>query len=109
MAKLVFVDIETGGLKWWEHEHDGIRIPMNPIIQIGALVVDACAGVFLDEFEAKLQFDEGHCVPKALAVNGYDREVWEKRAWNVQDARINFDSFFAAACDGEEKAKFGRC
>jgi oligoribonuclease (3'-5' exoribonuclease) len=45
--RIVFVDIETGGLDPKKH----------PVIQIGAAAVDGSLEV-LEAFEAKIQFDE---------------------------------------------------
>ena len=62
--RLVFFDLETGGLETW-----------RPIIQIAAIAV-ASNGSELETFEAKLRFDEAVADPKALRKNHYSPERW---------------------------------
>jgi DNA polymerase III epsilon subunit-like protein len=67
MSKLVFIDIETGGL-------DSAR---HPIIQIAAIAFDTetaveCPG---GNFECKVKFREELCDPEALALR-YKPEDW---------------------------------
>jgi len=62
--KLVFFDLETGGLETW-----------RPIIQIAAIAV-ASDGRELETFEAKLRFDESLADPKTLRKQHYSRERW---------------------------------
>jgi DNA polymerase III epsilon subunit-like protein len=66
--RLVFVDIETGGLETW-----------RPIIQIAAIAV-ASNGRELETFEAKLRFDERIADPKSLRKNHYSPERWFREA-----------------------------
>lgn len=65
---IVFLDLETGGL-YMRH----------PVIQIGAVVVDA-AWNELETFEAKVKFREEDADPEALAINHYDAKAWADAA-----------------------------
>lgn len=67
--RLVFVDIETGGLDPARH----------PIIQIAAIAVDAGLNE-LDSFECKIKFSEEDCEPEAIKANSYDAEIWKEKA-----------------------------
>lgn len=64
--RLVFVDLETAGLKPW-----------RPIIQIAAIAVDANLRE-LERFEAKLKFDKKFANPKSLRKASYSEERWQK-------------------------------
>jgi len=66
--RLVFVDLETAGLKPW-----------RPIIQIAAIAVDVKLRE-LERFEAKLQFDEKFANPKSLCKASYSVERWQEEA-----------------------------
>jgi len=66
--RLVFVDLETGGLKPW-----------RPIIQIAAIAVDSDLHE-LERYEAKLQFDEKFANPKSLCKASYSPELWKTEA-----------------------------
>jgi len=65
---LVFFDVETGGLETW-----------RPIIQIAAIAIGS-DGQELEEFEAKLRFDERIADPKALRKIHYSPERWNREA-----------------------------
>jgi DNA polymerase III epsilon subunit-like protein len=66
--RLVFVDLETGGLETW-----------RPIIQLAAIAI-AGNGRELEAFEAKLRFDERFADPKSLRKNHYSSERWLREA-----------------------------
>lgn len=63
--RLVFFDLETGGLDCKVH----------PIIQIAAIAVDDSLDV-IEEIEIKLQFDEASATKEALEVVGYSSHNW---------------------------------
>jgi DNA polymerase III epsilon subunit-like protein len=62
--RLVFVDLETGGLETW-----------RPIIQLAAIAVTS-DGRELETYEAKLRFRESVADPRALRKNHYSAERW---------------------------------
>ncbi|WP_425399939.1 hypothetical protein [Aeoliella sp.] len=66
--RLVFVDLETGGLETW-----------RPILQIAAISV-ASDGSELETFESKLRFDENVADPNSLRKNHYSRARWHREA-----------------------------
>ena len=66
--RLVFADLETGGLETW-----------RPIIQIAAIAVGS-DGSELESFEAKLRFDEAVADPNSLRKNHYSPERWLQEA-----------------------------
>lgn len=76
MKKLVFFDLETGGLNWWP-EKMGRTYVRAPIIQIAAIAVD-CEDGFkpVDSMEIKLRFSVAEANAEALRVNGYTPERW---------------------------------
>jgi len=80
---LVFVDIESGGLRTY-----------RPIIQIAAIAVD-CALRELEVFEEKIQFDEGQATARTLRRRHYDRAVWKRDARRAPDVAAEFSGFLA--------------
>jgi DNA polymerase III epsilon subunit-like protein len=66
--RLVFVDLETGGLETW-----------RPIIQLAAVAVTS-DGRELETYEAKLRFKESVADPRALRKNHYSAERWFQEA-----------------------------
>lgn len=75
--RLVFIDIETGGFRWWPDIREGKLVPMHPIIQIAAIACDKITLEPLETFEKKIRFKPEYCEPKALEVNGYTEEAWK--------------------------------
>jgi len=65
---LIFVDLETAGLKPW-----------RPIIQIAAIAVDSNLKE-LERFEAKLQFEKKFANPKSLHKASYSPQRWREEA-----------------------------
>lgn len=65
--KLVFFDLETGGLE--------LR---HPVIQLAAIALEDFAEVAT--FEAKIRFDEKVADPEALKLNSYDAETWRRES-----------------------------
>lgn len=79
--EIVFVDLETGGVK-----------PENPNIQLAAIAVNESWDE-LETFEAKIIFDESKCEPRALEINHYDLEVWAQTAKKEYIVQSDFDRF----------------
>lgn len=67
--RLVFFDVETGGLDPARH----------PLIQFAAVVVDGDWNE-VEALEAKIHFDPATADPSALAVNSYDPDIWASQA-----------------------------
>lgn len=85
-GKIVFFDLETGGLNPEKH----------PIIQIAAIVVDADSLVELLSWECKVKFRIQDCDPDALAHNSYGKNpaAWDE-AIPGNDAFQQFDRLIA--------------
>jgi len=95
--RIVFFDLETGGL-------DPLR---HPIIQIAALAVD---GAFreIDSLEMKLQFDHAKAEPEALAANIYDAGTWMTEAIPPGRAMSLLSSFFRTYATMEKTSPRGK-
>lgn len=95
--KIIFVDTETGGLKW-----------THPLIQIGAIVVEN--NQITEEYEAKLTFEESACDPKALEMNCYNvlRKTWHAQARQPSEAMDAFNSWLRPHCEVEKISKGGK-
>ena len=107
MGTLVFFDLETGGTKWWPHRLNAATVPMNPIIQIGAIAVDERTFEEIEVFERKIRFDPSHAELEALAMNSYNAETWEKEAVPDHQARRSFDSFLRRHSSIEKVSRNG--
>lgn len=68
--RLVFFDLETGGLDYRRH----------PITQFAAVAVEVPSWKTVEELELKVKFDAEKATPEALALNGYDEAVWKETA-----------------------------
>lgn len=86
--RLVFFDLETGGLDWTRH----------PITQIAAIAVDEQLNE-LGTFEAKVDFDIATADPKALEANNFDRAVWDREAQSVGRVCSEFSAFLKRFAD----------
>lgn len=93
--KLVFIDIETGGLAWWPHECNGKQIPMNPIIQVAAIAVDASTLEEIELYEQKVNFMEECCNKEALAINSYSKDsaLWQTEGIRPEAAIAELSNF----------------
>lgn len=81
--RIVFFDLETAGRDPKEH----------CVIQIAAVAVDAVSFDVIDEFEAKIKFNEARADPEALELNSYDPAVWQEEAVYVRSAVSAFTTF----------------
>ena len=80
---LCFFDLETTGLSTYAE-----------IIEIGAVRVETDAFNVMDEFEIKIMPQHLELAdPEALAVNSYDKEIWEKEAVDVKTGLTKFVEF----------------
>ena len=70
MQKLVFFDLETGGLDPKRH----------PIIQVAAIAVDAGSLREVETFEQKVSFALEAADHEALSMNSYDEVAWQDAA-----------------------------
>lgn len=81
--RLVFVDIESGGLRTY-----------RPIIQIAAMAVDSSLRE-LEVFEEKIRFDERQVTTRTLRRRHYVRAVWKRDARRARDVAAEFSGFLA--------------
>jgi DNA polymerase-3 subunit epsilon/ribonuclease T len=80
--RLVFFDLETGGLDPKRH----------PIIQIAAIAVDSRLEI-LEAFEAKLRFDKTKTNAHSLRKNHYHPGVWAREARESREVAKDFSDF----------------
>lgn len=83
--KLVFFDLETGGLDPQKHA----------ITQLAAVAVDAASFAELETFERKLRFKPEAAEKEALDLGSYDPEAWEREAVAPPDALRDFSAFLS--------------
>lgn len=95
--RLVFFDLETGGLDPAKH----------PIIQIAAIAVDEKLQE-LAEFEAKILFKVENADPQALAINSYNAQEWAAKARLPGDVCDDLSSFFKRFADVKMTSKAGK-
>lgn len=76
-------DLETGGVE-----------PTNPTIQLAAIAVRGWD--VIDELEVKIAFDPADAAPEALAMNGYDADVWAREAIQPSSAIDRLDRWLQA-------------
>lgn len=94
--RLVFIDLETGGLDHTRH----------PITQIAAIAVDAALNE-IGSFEAKVGFDVSQADPEALAVSSYSPEVWEREARSPALVCNQLSAFFKRFADVQMTSRAG--
>ena len=80
-VRVVYVDIETGGLEIH-----------RPIIQIAAIAVDGELNE-VEQFETKIRFDESEASPDALRKIHYRRAEWKRTAVSPKKAAWSFARF----------------
>ncbi len=86
--RLVFVDLETGGLDQSRH----------PITQIAAIAVDADLKE-IDTFEAKVDFDVTKADPEALKISSYDPAVWKSQSLPASQVIATLSRFLKRYAD----------
>lgn len=86
--RLVFFDLETGGLDPQKH----------PIIQIAAIAVDEQLRE-LDTFEAKILFRPENADPEALKLNSYNAEEWAAKGRNPIEVCDDLSGFLRVFSD----------
>ena len=74
--RIVFIDLETGGLM---DVVAGVVKIRKPVIQIAAVAVDSRLAE-CGRFETKISFDESDADAFALRKNGYDRDTWRRES-----------------------------
>lgn len=95
--RLVFFDLETGGLDPARH----------PVIQIAAIAVDERLRE-LDTLEVKVDFDLASADPQALEKNSYNRVVWDKESRPALHVCGEFSRFLKRYADVEMTSKAGK-
>ena len=97
IMRLVFFDLETGGLD-----------PLNhPIIQIAAIAVDEQLRE-IEVFERKIDFDTDTADPEALTKNSYNLELWVEESRPARSVCSELSAFFKRFADLEMISKAGR-
>lgn len=96
MSKIIFFDLETGGL-----DKDS-----KPITQIGAIACDEAFNV-LEEYERKVQFTEQLCDREALEITSYDPEVWAREAKHPSFVAEEFSEFLSRHATVEMTSRYG--
>ncbi|MFM9963577.1 MAG: exonuclease domain-containing protein [Planctomycetaceae bacterium] len=94
--RLVFVDLETGGLE-----------PSRPILQIAAVAVTSTLRE-VEVFEAKLSFDEADASPESLRKNHYSRARWEREGREPRKVAGEFSSFLRRHASVDHPTRDGR-
>ena len=97
MERIVFVDIETGGLNAKKHA----------ITQIAALAVDGALNV-LEAFERKIQFGVLEGSTAALNKQKYDPATWSQQGERADDVARQFASFLRRHAAISKIARNGR-
>ncbi len=82
--RIVFYDLETGGLDPQKH----------PVIQFAGVAVHVDRWEVMEELELKIRFRESDCDPEALEANSYNRVVWAGEAVNRNAAIRRIGLFF---------------
>lgn len=83
--RLVFVDLETGGVDPKRH----------PIIQLAAVAVDGTTLEALETLELKIRFDERKANKYALRKYSYSRLVWQREALEELEAAAQFSAYLS--------------
>lgn len=96
--RLVFFDLETGGLDPMRH----------PIIQIALVAVDRASWRAVEAVEMKVAFDREAADSDALWVNGWDPEEWIREALSPAVAVAEASNFFGRHATMEKISKRGR-
>lgn len=101
---MIIIDLETGGLKSFPHEINGNKVPMSPIIQVGAVAVTPDLEI-IETFERKISFKESSCSTEALQRNCYDQNTWEIEAVAPLEFLDDFTEFLNSNATIERTSK----
>ncbi len=96
--RLVFFDLETGGLEPGRH----------PIIQFAGVAVDAKSFEELDALEVKIHFDPDACEPDALRLNSFNADTWQREAVLPGEAETRISSFLKRHATVEMVSRKGK-
>lgn len=96
--RLVFVDLETGGLDPKRH----------PIIQLAAIAVDGENLATLEAIELKVRFDERRAAKYSLRKNSYSRRIWQEQAVPETEAAWKFAEFLKRHATYSNVSRDGR-
>lgn len=95
MNKIVFFDLETGGLNPLVH----------PITQIAAIAVSADDFSEIESYEQKVRFDESTADAEALERNHYNADVWRETALPERQVTSDFADFLSRHATVKQIAK----
>ena len=112
--RVVFFDLETTGLQWWPSIGQ-LALPGQPqeliqpaeISQLGFAAYDLKTREQVDQFEIKVRIDEKKAKPEALALQGYDRNIWAMEAVEAFHASGRVKAFLDEHATEKRKAKSG--
>jgi DNA polymerase-3 subunit epsilon len=90
-AKIVIIDVETGGLNPVEHS----------ILSLGAVILNE--GEIVDKFLATVKEPEVSVTDSALKVNGFTKEKIEKEGHEPSKVIMEFESFLLRNDFSEDK------
>ena len=98
MERIIFYDIETGGMHF-----------DSPIIELAAISVEAGTYKELDTIDMKIEFStkDPHVSMEALGVNKFSAGIWEKFSIPPADAAIKFAHFLREHGTVEKTSKAG--
>lgn len=96
-GKVVFFDLETGGLDSQRH----------PIIELAAVACDDQGFEPIEEFHQRVAFDPRRADPEALRINNYDAELW-RDAIPERDLVATFSRFLRSHATLQMISKAGR-
>lgn len=78
----IYFDLETSSLS-----------DQCDIIQLAAIAVEDPTLREVETFQVKIDFALEHADPKALEINHFDPEVWQREAIKASEARRQFNEF----------------
>lgn len=78
----IYFDYETGGIE-----------PHHPNISLAAIAIRD--GIEIESMHLRIQFDEQLAQPEALAINHYDKALWDAEAVSEQLATKRFSDFLS--------------
>lgn len=102
--RLVFFDLETGGL--FDVVAGDVKI-IKPLIQIAAIAVDRYYRE-CETFEVKIRFDERDADKVALDANHYEAKTWARDALPADVAVKRFTAFLRRHATVDRVSKTGR-
>jgi uncharacterized protein YprB with RNaseH-like and TPR domain len=101
MTHLIFFDLETTGLIAGQHQGQ------HQICQFHAKVLRTEDHEVVHTLDRKVQIVEAWADPKALAINGYDKQVWDREAIPQDQLRDTVRNLLEGYRDVSLRSKVG--